>query len=134
MYITLTMENYIKVDIEGILYYQGKRLTHDKIIDFFKRLDLETLEDKTFQLKWQNNGVTQRINVIAEDTVYVIKDVIKENNEIKVVLNDETLEKLDTSTLDFQGNIPYVTVKRGKIKARFNRHAAFKLGEAILGG
>ena len=128
------MENYIKVDIEGILYYQGKRLTHDKIIDFFKRLDLETLEDKTFQLKWQNNGVTQRINVIAEDTIYVIKDVIKENNEIKVVLNDETLERLDTSTLDFQGNIPYVTVKRGKVKARFNQHAAFKLGEAILGG
>ena len=127
------MENYIKVDIEGNLYYQDKRLTHDKIVDFFKRLDLETLEDKTFQLKWQNNGVTQRINVIAEDTIYVIKDVIKENNEIKVVLNDETLEKLDTSTLDFQGNIPYVTVKRGKVKARFNRHAAFKLGEAILG-
>ena len=125
-------ENHIKVDLEGSLYYQGQKLTHDKIIDFFKRLDLENLSEKTFQLKWQNNGITQRINVIAEDTIYVIKDVIKENNEIKVVLNDETLEKLDTSTLEFKGNIPYVIVKRGKVKARFNRHAAFKLGEVIL--
>ena len=127
------MENHIKVDLEGDLYFQGKRLTHDKIIDFFKRLDMEKIDEKLFQLKWQNNGITQRINVIAEDTVYVIKDVIKENNEIKIVLNDETLERLETVTLEFQGNIPYVMVKRGKVKARFNRHAAFKLGEAILG-
>ncbi len=127
------MENSIKVDLEGNLYFQEEKLTHDKIIEFFKKLDLEKIDDKTYQLKWQNNNQTQRINVIPEDTIFVIKDVVKENNEIKLVINDETMEKLETSTLDFQGNIPYAMVKRGRIKARFNRHAAFKLGEAILG-
>lgn len=125
--------DFIKVDLEGNLYYQGERLTHEKIIEFFKKLDLEHVDDDNYQLKWQTNGITQRINVIPEDTIYVVKDVVKESNEIKLVLNDETLEKLDTNMLEFRGNIPYSLVKRGRIKARFNRNAAFKLGEAILG-
>ena len=127
------MEDNIKVDIEGNLYFQGQKLTHEKIIEFFKKLDLEKVDDETFQLKWQNNNQTQRINVIPEDTIFVIKDVVKESNEIKLVINDETMEKLDTSMIEFKGNIPYTTIKRGRIKARFNRHAAFKLGEVILG-
>ena len=126
------MDDNIKVDIEGNLYFEGQKLTHDKIIEFFKKLDFEKVDDKTYQLKWQNNNQTQRINIIPEDTIFVIKDVVKENNEIKLVINDETMEKLDTSLLEFNGNIPYTTIKRGRIKARFNRHAAFKLGEIIL--
>jgi len=43
------------------------------------------------------------------------------------------MEKLDASTIEFNGNVPYTIIKRGRIKARFNRHAAFKLGEVILG-
>ena len=126
------MDDNIKVDIEGNLYFEGQKLTHDKIIEFFKKLDFEKVDDKTYQLKWQNNNQTQRINIIPEDTIFVIKDVVKENNEIKLIINDETMEKLDTSLLEFNGNIPYTTIKRGRIKARFNRHAAFKLGEIIL--
>ena len=126
------MDDNIKVDIEGNLYFEGQKLTHDKIIEFFKKLDFEKVDDKTYQLKWQNNNQTQRINIIPEDTIFVIKDVVKENNEIKLIINDETMEKLDTSMLEFSGNIPYTTIKRGRIKARFNRHAAFKLGEIIL--
>ena len=127
------MDNdFIKVDIDGNLYYKNERLTHEKIIEFFKKLDLEKIDDRTYQLKWQNNNITQRINIVPEDTIFVVKDVVKENSEIKLVLNDETLEKLDTHTLEFKGNIPYVTVKRGRVKARFNTHAAFKLGEVIL--
>lgn len=129
----LAMENpHIKVDVEGDLYYDDQKLTHEKIIEFFKKLDLEKIDDETFQLKWQNNNITQRINVVPEDTIFVVKDVVKESNEIKLVLNDETLEKLDTHTLEFKGNIPYVLVKRGRVKARFNRLAAFKLSEVIL--
>lgn len=127
------MEDHIKVDIEGNLFYQEEKLTHDKIIEFFKRLDLERIDDKTYQLKWQNNNITQRITIVPEDTILIVKDVVKEGNDIKIVLNDETLEKLDTNYLTFEGNIPYAMTKRGRIKARFNRHAAFKLGEAILG-
>ena len=127
------MDDNIKVDIEGNLYFEGQKLTHDKIIEFFKKLDFEKVDDKTYQLKWQNNNQTQRINIIPEDTIFIIKDVVKESNEIKLVINDETMEKLETSTLEFNGNIPYALIKRGRIKARFNRHAAFKLGEVMLG-
>ena len=126
------MDDSIKVDIEGNLYFQGEKLTHDKIIEFFKKLDFEKVDDKTYQLKWQNNNQTQRINIIPEDTIFVIKDVVKESNEIKLIINNETMEKLDTSMLEFKGNVPYITIKRGRIKARFNRHAAFRLGEIIL--
>lgn len=126
------MDDHIKVDIEGSLSFQGEKLTHDKIIEFFKKLDLEKIDDKTYQLKWQNNNITQRINVVPEDTVFVVKDVVRESNETMLVLNDETMEKLDTQDLTFEGNVPYTLVKRGRIRARFNRHAAFKLGEVIL--
>ena len=127
------MDDHIKVDVEGDLYFDGQKLTHDKIIEFFKKLDFERIDDKDYQLKWQNNNTTQRINIVPEDTLFVVKDVVKDSNEIKLVLNDETMEKLDTNTLAFQGNIPYALIKRGRIKARFNRHAAFRLGEIILG-
>ncbi|MBI2996358.1 MAG: hypothetical protein HYY52_06600 [Candidatus Melainabacteria bacterium] len=127
------MDDHIKVDVEGNLYYQGKQLTHDKIIEFFKKLDFEKIDDSNYQLKWQNNNVTQKISIVPEDTIFIVRDVVKDSNEIKLVLNDETMEKLDTNTLEFKGNIPYAWIKRGRIKARFNRHAAFKLGEAILG-
>src|SRR3989338_583568 len=98
---------HIKVDLEGDLYFQGQKLTHDKIIEFFKKLDLEKIDDKTYELKWQNNNVTQRISVAPEDTIFIVKDIVKDSNEIKLVLNDETMEKFDTNTLEFQGNIPY---------------------------
>ena len=127
------MDDHIKVDVEGDLYFDGQKLTHDKIIEFFKKLDFERIDDKDYQLKWQNNNTTQRINIVPEDTLFIVKDVVKDSNEIKLVLNDETMEKLDTNTLSFQGNIPYALIKRGRIKARFNRHAAFRLGEVILG-
>ena len=125
--------NHIKVDLEGDLYFQGEKLTHDKIIEFFKKLDLENIDDKTFQLKWQHNDTVQRISIIPEDTIFIVKDVVKDSGEIKLILNDETMERLDTGTVEFNGNIPYAMVKSGRIKARFNRHAAFKLGEVILG-
>lgn len=126
------MDDHIKVDIEGSLFFQGQKLTHEKIIEFFKKLDLEKTDNDSYQLKWQHNNITQRISVIPEDTIFVVKDVVREAREIKLVLNDETVEKLNTNTLEFNGNIPYAWVKRGRVKARFNRHAAFKLGEAIL--
>ncbi len=126
-------EDHIKIDLEGNLYFQEQKLTHEKIIEFFKKLDLENIDDKTFQLKWQHNNIAQRINIVPEDTIFVVKDVVKDSGEIKLVLNDETMEKLDTATLEFNENIPYAMVKRGRIKARFNRTAAFKLGESILG-
>lgn len=125
-------EDFIKIDTEGNLYYKGAKLTHEKILDFFKDLDIEKVDDKNYLLKWQVGNVIQKINVIPEDTLFVIKDVIKEDSEIKLLLNDGSKEVLDMSTLTFDGNIPYAMVKKGKIKARFNRHAAFKLGEAIL--
>jgi len=127
------MEDCIKVDVEGDLYFQGHKLTHEKIVEFFKKLDFDKLDDETYQLRWQNNNITQRINIVPEDTIFVVKDVVKEASELKIVLNDETMEKLDLNSLEFKGNIPYAFVKRGRVKARFNRHAAFKLGEAILG-
>ena len=126
------MDDFIKIDLDGNLYFQGQKLTHEKIIEFFKKLDLEKLDDRTYQLRWQHNNVTQKINVEPEDTIFIVRDVVREGLEIKLILNDETLEKLDTSTIEFKGNIPYALVKRGRIKARFNRHAAFKLGEVIL--
>ncbi len=124
---------HIKIDVEGDLYFEGEKLTHDKVVEFFKKLDYEKMDDDSYQLKWQHNNITQRISIVPEDTLFIVKDVVKEGNEIKLVLNDETLEKLDASTLEFAGNIPYAMIKRGRIKARFNRHAAFRLGTAILG-
>jgi len=129
----LTMQNdCMQVDVEGNLFYRGEKLTHDKIVEFFKKLDLEKVDDKNYQLRWQNNNITQRINIVPEDTLFIVKDVVREANEIKLILNDETMEKLDSRALSFEGNIPYAWIKRGRIKARFNRHAAFKLGEVIL--
>ena len=40
------MDDNIKVDIEGNLFFEGQKLTHDKIIEFFKNLILKKLMTK----------------------------------------------------------------------------------------
>ena len=123
--------NYIKVDLEGNLSYKGANMTHEKILEFFKHLDFEQLDDKTYVLKWHVHGVTQKINVQVEDTLFVVKDLIRKDNKVVILLNDDSSEELNVRKIDFDHDVPYIKVKNDRVKARFSRHAAFKLGEHL---
>ena len=60
-----------------------------------------------------------RVYVECEDTPFVVTMVIKTEGGFSIRLNDESLEKLDLTTLTIaKQNIPYVKVKKGKFTAR----------------
>lgn len=124
-------DNYIQVDLDGNFSYKGANLTHEKIIEFFKHLDFEKIDEKKYVLKWNVNGETQKINVQVEDTLFVVKDLIRKDSKIVILLNDDSSEELNIRKIDFDHDIPYIRVKNDRVKARFNRHAAFKLGEHL---
>lgn len=68
-----------------------------------------------------------KLYIEVEDTPFVVKMVDKKGEDFYVILNDETKEKLDLSTLTInQENIPYAKIKGGEYNARFLRPAYYE--------
>lgn len=74
----------------------------------------------------------ERAPITVEDTPYVVKSVEPIGDDGKggflLILNDDTREPLDPSTLEVGAdNVPYTRVKGGKHRARFLRPAYYHL-------
>ena len=68
-----------------------------------------------------------KLYIKVEDTPFVVKMVDKQGEDFYIILNDETTEKLDLSTLSINDeNIPYAKIKDGKFEARFTRAAYYE--------
>jgi uncharacterized protein len=69
-----------------------------------------------------------RIYATVEDTPFVVKMIDKREGGFYLILNDETEEKLDLSTLKLnKENVPYASVKGGEFEARFTRPAYYEI-------
>ncbi len=80
----------------------------------------------------------ERCYLDVEDTVFVVEVITKtrqqqdENDQIYVLLTDDTREKLDLNTLHVgKDNVMYCRVKNGKFSARFSRKSYYQLAEFI---
>ena len=123
----------IKIDKDGIWYYQGAHMFRKDILRvFFEHLKVDDSGKYFVEL----NEEIYYLDV--EDTAFVVTSVCKTktpincHERIDVLLSDECLEKLDLSSL-FVGknNIMYCRIKDGKFTARFTRSSYYQMAEFI---
>jgi len=123
----------IKIDKDGIWYYCGAEMFRKEILAiFFENLKID--ENGRYLIEFGN----ERYYLDVEDTAFVVQSASKrrklnENNEqIDIVLTDETCERLDLNTLQVgDDNVLYCLVKNGKFSARFSRKSYYQLAEFI---
>jgi hypothetical protein len=123
----------IKIDKEGVWYYRGAHMFRKDILCiFFENLKINECGKYLIELG------DERCYLDVEDTVFVVEVITKtrqqqdENDQIYVLLTDDTREKLDLNTLHVgKDNVMYCRVKNGKFSARFSRKSYYQLAEFI---
>ncbi len=113
---------------DGQWYADGERIENPRIATLFSKHLTQTPEGRyVIQIGWD------RAEVEIEDTPYVVKQVMEDpSSGFKLLLNDETVEALDPSTLEISSDhVLYCRVKGGKYRARFLRPVYYELAAYI---
>ncbi len=115
-------EPRIFIDNRGRWFHDGIRITHKwTYLENNKNLDV----DKNGRFFVEESG--SRVYITCEDTPFVVTMVTRTEDGFFIRLNDESLEKLDITTLTIcKQNIPRVKVKKGKFTARLLRPAYYE--------
>ena len=124
------MENYeIKIDKDGIWYYNGAHMFRKEILCvFFQNLSIDECGRYLIELG------PERCYLDVEDTAFVVAAVYKTKlpgngrEQIDILLNDDSCEKLEISSLYIgEDNVLYCRVKEGRFTARFSRNSYYQL-------
>ncbi len=117
----------IKVDKEGVWYFEGKEIIRQDILSLF--YDSLHFDGEGYYL--EINGERQYVEV--EDTVFLVQgaELVKHGEDAFVIrLNDGTEEQLDLTTFRIaEGNCPYCLVKGGRFPARFLRLPFYQVAQ-----
>jgi len=123
----------IRIDKDGVWYYRGAEMFRKDIVNLLYR-HLKRDETGRYLIEIGND----RCYPDVEDTPFVIKAVDRSFSEEKgedaiyLLMPDDTLEKLDPSTLRIgDDNILYCTFGELGFEARFSRASYYQLAECI---
>jgi len=112
----------IYIDKEGNWYQDGIPILHKWTYLYNNNL-LRRDEEGRYYIE-EGPG---RIYVQVEDTPFVVKMIDKREDGLYIILNDETVEKLNFDNLWLnEENVPYTKVKNGEFEARFTRPAYYE--------
>ena len=116
----------IFIDKEGNWFQDGTPILHRWTYLYNNKLLQKVQKDD--QVQYFIDEGRGKIYVDVEDTPFVIKNIELRNNNLFLILNDESEEKLQFDTLYLNAdNIPYVKVKNGRFDARFCRPAYYEI-------
>jgi hypothetical protein len=123
----------IKIDKEGVWYYKGAHMFRKDILCiFFEHLQIDECGKYLIELD------EERYYIDVEDTAFVVAAVYKAKlpddgrDQIDVILNDDSCEKLEMDSLHIgEDNVLYCRVKEGRFTARFSRKSYYQLAEFI---
>ncbi|MCH8029107.1 MAG: DUF1285 domain-containing protein [Candidatus Dadabacteria bacterium] len=121
------MKPRIYIDKEGNWYQDGLPIIH-------KRTYLQNNKNlkRDQEGRYYVDEGRGRVYAVVEDTPFVVKMVTRRGGNLYLVLNDETEEILDFSTLTLSvDNVPYTKVKGGQFDARFVRPAYYELTKML---
>ena len=121
----------IRIDKEGVWYYNGAEMIRKDIIMSFAR-NLICDETGKYLIELDN----ERCYVEVEDTPFVVRKVSfiqsPGKDYFSALLSDDSIEELDLNSLSISdANILYCTVKNNKFRARFSRPAYYQLAAYI---
>jgi len=125
--------NEIKIDKDGIWYYNGAHMFRKEILNvFFQNLRIDECGRYLIELG------TERCYLDVEDTAFVVAAVYKTKlpgnglEQIDILLNDDSCEKLEMNSIyTGRDNVLYCRVKEGKFTARFSRNSYYQIAEFI---
>jgi hypothetical protein len=130
---TSFFQGNIKIDKNGVWYYRGTEMSRKDIVNLFYR-HLKKDETGRYLIEIGKD----RCYPDVDDTPFVIKSVYRSFSEEKgedaiyLLMPDDTLEKLDPSTLRIgDDNILYCKVFVSNFEARFSRASYYQLAEYI---
>jgi uncharacterized protein len=123
----------IKIDKEGTWYYRGAHMFRKEIMSvFFESIRIDECG------KYRIEMGDEICSLDVEDTAFVVTAVYKTRLEndtedrIDIRLTDDSMEKLDLSTLHVgKNNVLYCSVKNRKFPARFSRNSYYQMAEFI---
>lgn len=117
----LTRETTIRVDPQGVFWHDGQQVTHPGLARAFASwVDVDP-ESGRYVLR---NSINWAF-ITVEDAPLVVRAV---GPGLALALSDGTTEPLDPTTLRLEpDDVPYCTVRRGTLPARFLPGAAFAL-------
>ena len=123
----------IRIDKEGVWYYKDAEMFRKDIVNlFYQNLKLDELGRYIIEFK------DDRCYLDVEDAPFVVKmaylSVSKnvKDEVLHILLNDQTEEKLDPSTLWIEkDNVLYCSVKNNKFYARFLRPSYYQIANYI---
>ena len=109
---------------DGNWYSDDERIDNPRIALLFSK-SIQRNPDGSYFLK----VAEERASIVVEDTPYVVKSIEDDGKRgLNLVLNDDTREALDPSSLEVgPENVLYARVKGGEFKARFLRPAYYHL-------
>lgn len=117
----------IFLDKEGRWFHEGVEITHPLTVELFSR---SVVKDPSAGYRLQIGREWAKIKI--EDTPYMIKTVEIQSNQVLILLNDKSVEKLEPDTLWIgKNNVLYCRVKNGEYPARFLRPAYYQLMQAL---
>ena len=123
----------IRVDKEGLWYYQGALMFRKDILEVFFQ-NLKKDEEGRYLVDLEGD----RTFIEVEDTPIVVEAVAKhdssnqEGESIEIFLSDSTSEILDPLTLRMSTeNVLYCGIRNGMFEARFLRSAYYQVAEFI---
>jgi hypothetical protein len=122
----------IFVNREGKWFHKGVEMIHRGIIqDFYRNIQNDGYGNYVLTLGGE------KCYLEVEDTPFIVTraefEVREKNDEnISIFLTDDTVEKLDPSTLKVgKDNVLYCSIKGNTFKARFGRAAYYQIAEYI---
>jgi len=109
---------------DGNWYSDEERIDHPRIALLFSRSIKQNRAGS-----WFLQVADERAPITVEDTPYVVKAIDDDGKGgFVLILNDDTREALDPSTLEVGAeNVLYAHIKGGKHRARFLRSAYYHL-------
>ena len=128
------MKNFeIKIDKDGLWYYQGAHMFRKEILSvFFQCLRIDECGKYLIELG------EDRCYLNVEDTAFVVAAVHKTKlpgnglEQIEIILNDDSCEELEINSLyTGRDNVLYCRVKEGRFTARFSRKSYYQIAEFI---
>jgi len=119
----------IRFGRDGRWYADEQPIENQRIAALFSR-HVERTVDGGYKLRIG----PEEVPIVVDDTPHVVVSVTEHaDGRVDVVLNDETVEPLDTDTLQVGADeVLYCTVKRGSEQARFLRPAYYQIARRIV--
>ena len=119
------VENEIRIDTEGNWFYNGAQIINRNILLLFCK-GLENDGSGGYLLRVDK----ETSPVIVENKPFVVVDAVKDEDVLKIQLNDETVKTLDMGSFFIdRNNVPFCRVKDGQFHARFLRKAYYRIAE-----